>query len=199
MNAPQTTTPLPRRRSIWRWIALGLGLSVLIVALAVVNFLTLSRDAAALRQELFTSLNTSASPKVQINVGPGLMTLARVVVGMIDEVPPEARQALRAVRSASVGVYSLRQPVEASRRPGMILAADALMNRRHWSRVVGVADRDDTVLIYMPEKSPRFGPERICVAVCDGDQIVIVSAAVEPDLLVELLRDQPKLAAGLRL
>src|SRR5512138_3376825 len=108
MQATEASSQPARRWSVWRWLAIVLGACALIVTIGIVNVLTLSRDAAALRRELFSAMHTRAQPQVQLDVGPGMLTLARGIVGLIHDVPPEAHQALAAVRAASVGVYHVR-------------------------------------------------------------------------------------------
>lgn len=187
-------TPSRNRRGVWRWILAGLGLCTLIVLVAMMNVLTLSRDAAVLRQELFSSLRVPASPQVQISVGPGLLTLARTAASLIDDVPPEARRALRAVKAASVGVYDVKGRIDASARARMLPAADAAMERRGWSRVVAVISDHDTVLIYTPSRKSFGGTQPVCLAVCNADNIVVVSAVVEAGELIELAADHGLLA-----
>ncbi|ACB76454.1 hypothetical protein [Opitutus terrae] len=190
MQATESSPQPARRWSVWRWLAIVLGACALIVAIGIVNVFTLSRDAAAMRRELFSAMHTRAQPQVQIDAGPGTLTLARGIVGLIHDVPPEAHRALDAVRAASVGVYHLSGRIEPAHRAEMVLAVDKLMTRRDWMRIVGVTNPDETVLIYAPAKAAHFGPQRVCLAVCDGDKIVIVSAVVKAEKLVELLHEK---------
>lgn len=186
--------PAPRR--IWRWIAVGTCLGILLLAVFVFNFLTLNGDATALRRELFSAMEMRATSEIELSAGPVMLTMARAAVGCIDEVPPEARQALRAVRSASVGVYSRTDDGVGDPR-ALLAAADRAMSRRSWSRIVAVSDDRQAVLVYMPDRSPMFGSERVCLAVCRGDRLVIVAATVKPDALLELVRERPQLAGWL--
>src|SRR5688500_18395994 len=98
-----TSSPRPRRRQIWRWLLGGTALCLGAATLAAYNLVTLPRDAANLRDELTSTLARSTRTQVQVTVGPILLTIARMVVSSINEVPEEARLALRAVRNASVG------------------------------------------------------------------------------------------------
>ncbi|HWA85353.1 MAG TPA: hypothetical protein VG710_03960 [Opitutus sp.] len=176
----------PRRHSIWRWLLIGMALCVVLAAIAIVNLITLGRDAVALRKQVFAALDVPATTRVQVNVGPVLLTTVRTGLHFIKSAPPEARQALAAVRAASVGVYALRAPVAAGKRAAMFAAADAVMNRRGWIRIVGVNDHEDTVLVYTPAKAEWGHTQRVCLAVCSGDELVVVAATANTDALAEL-------------
>jgi hypothetical protein len=185
----QTTTPAfpskPRRHAIWRWLLAGAALCVALAVIAVVNLITLGRDAAALRKQVFAALDAPAATRVQVSAGPVLLTAVRTGLHFIKGAPPEARQALAAVRAASVGVYSLRAPVAAGKRAAMFASADAVMNRRGWIRIVGVNDHDDTVLVYAPAKADWGRTQRVCLAVCSGKEIVVVAATADTEALAE--------------
>lgn len=194
MNPTEPQRPAASRRHFWRWtggIAAG---CLLIVAIGIYNLVTLSRDAAVLRQELFAALDLQASPKVQISVGPSLLAVARLSLAFVDRVPPEARQALKAIKAASVGVYQLRRDLPSEDRAKLFAAADALMNRRDWIRIVGVNNDHETVLIYTPANTRNRDVLRVCLAVCQRDQVVVVSAVAEGEALIELARDHRRLA-----
>lgn len=194
MNPTEPQRPAAPRRHVWRWVG-GLAAGcLLIVAIGIYNLVTLSRDAAALRQELFSALDLRASPKVQISVGPGLLAVARLGMTFVDSVPPEAREALKAIKAASVGVYQLRENLPSEGRAKLFAAADGLMKRRDWIRVVGVNNDHETVLIYMPANSRNRDVLRVCLAVCQRDQVVVVSAVAEGEALIELARDHRRLA-----
>jgi hypothetical protein len=193
MNPSQSEqSPTPRRK-LWRWIAVAAGAGVLLVALSLWNFLTLSRESMALRKELFAALPLPASPQVQISVGPIALGVARTALAVIPDVPPEARQALRALRAASVGVYQLHGSVEPSDRVNLVTAADRAMAQRRWTRVVGVNEGRDTVLVYMPADFVDGAPLRVCLAVCAEDKLVLVSAVGHGDELLELVQQHHRL------
>jgi hypothetical protein len=188
-----TIEPAPKRSSsatLWRWLAAIAGACVLVTAVSIWNLVTLSRDAAALRRELFSALPISARPQVQISVGPVLLTTARGLLSFVDDVPPEARQALRAIKAASVGVYRLDRNLEPSARVQLLAAADRAMDRRDWTRIVAVQKDDETVLVYMPADLAEGDPLRVCLAICAKDQLVLVSAAGDGVELLALAQMQ---------
>mgnify|MGYP000652015291 CR=1 FL=1 len=61
------------------------------------------------------------------------------------------------------------------------------MQKRGWVRMVGVADKKETVLIYVPQELKTDGPIRICLAVVNGKELVVVSTAVDPANLAALV------------
>jgi hypothetical protein len=182
-----SASPRPRRwRRVLLWSSAVFVAALVIVAIAAINLVTLSRDAAALRQVFVAGAPGALRPQVQIDAGPATLALARLVVGCIDDVPAEARQALRAVRAASVGVYEADRSELGPWRTGLMAAADDKMTRRGWTRIVGVRDGRQVVLVYVPADSSARGTQRFCVAVCDQRQLVVVSGAADADALVAL-------------
>ena len=63
------------------------------IALAVFNFVTLTRDATTLRDELMSTLNEPAHTRIQLTVGPAFLTTLRTGLSVIDRIPAEARLA----------------------------------------------------------------------------------------------------------
>jgi purine nucleoside phosphorylase len=97
----------------------------------------------------------------------------------------EARLALTAIRRASVGVYERRGVAEDWSRAQLMTDADLAMSRRGWTRIVGVADGHEAILVYVPA-APE--PDRICLSVVTDRELVVVSATLNPDALVELIK-----------
>ncbi len=187
-----TNQPVPSRRKLWHrilfWILAVVGLSAVVVAAVAINTVTLNRDARLMRNEIVAAIDSPTRTQIQLTIGPAVVACVRVGLAFCDHVPPEARLALKAVNAASVGVYKLSSRSRPGEFPGAKLFAmsDRLMNRRGWMRVVGVNHEDESVLIYMPSNTRDHGLQRVCVAVCKRDQLVIVSASGTTDSLVEL-------------
>lgn len=163
------------------------GLALLMAVVAVVNVITLSRDAATLRRAVVRAGDLSLSTKVQLSTGPLLLGLTRGVTGLIDAVPPEAHQALASVRKASVGVYDLEHDATASDRSRILEEADAGLRGRGWTRLVAVRNSESTVVVYTPDASNPGSSLRVCLAVCNQQQLVIASATVRPEALMDLV------------
>ena len=185
MNAP-AAAPRPRHR-LWPWI-LGLILAPFVaLSLLIVDVIHLSRDAAALRRQVMAVTGDGWHTKVQFSVGPVLLGAVRGGASLIPDMPPEAREVLHAVRSASVGVYKRSGPLKEQRRDQLFAAADQMMARRGWTRIVGVADTKDTVLIYLPTGDGDSQPSRVCLAVCNDRELVVVAAGFEAAALADLV------------
>ncbi len=183
MNAPQTPPPAVRSRRIWPWILGGFAAAAVWIGISVVQAVRLSGEAADLREELVASLGSSLSPRVQVSVGPIALTTARAVISFIDAVPSEAREACRSVRSVSVGVYDVASSTTSARDAAFIKAA-ATMERRGWVPVVRVNDAETAVLILMRKDAKR--PDHLCLAVWDGEQLVVGSVRGNSERLAKL-------------
>ena len=182
---PSATTPKPRHR-LWPWI-LGFVLTPpVILGIMIWGAFHLNRDAAELRQQFVGATGAGWHTKVQFSVSPLLLAAVRAGVGCVHDLPPEARAALRAVRSASVGVYERTHPGAPVSRAHLLTAADQMMTGRGWTRIVAVADAGDTVVIYLPADVAGSAPAGVCLAVCSERELVIVAARIEPEELAAL-------------
>ena len=179
MNPPASS----RRHRVWPWI-LGLALSPFVaIGLLVASALRLNGDATVLREEIMAASGARWHTQVQLTIPPALVRLARNIVWFVHDVPPEAREVLRAVRFGSVGVYERSPAAAGDPACDFIAATDQVMARRGWARTVGVVDGRNTVLIYLPEGRASAQPSRVCLAVCDGAQLVVVAAGFNADQL----------------
>lgn len=188
MNSTPTVPPAPRRR-IWPWV-LGICLTPFVVlALAVASFVTLDSDARTLRRHVMSATNADWDTKVQVSVGSATLGTVRTGLLFVDQPEvDEARLALKAVRSASVGVYELAATSDEDWSPTQILRkTDEAMQGRGWTRLVGVADGKETVMVYTADDIDENEPIDICVAVVNGREMVVVSATVDPDAIGALV------------
>ncbi|HUP88942.1 MAG TPA: hypothetical protein VM100_06320 [Longimicrobiales bacterium] len=185
----------PRRRPFWRWVLIGFGLCCFSLAVVAYNLVTLSSEATALRKELASALTQRAHTRVQVSVGPILLSAVRAGLSFIDDIPADARLAMRGVERASVGVYALDDRLSPADSTRMFTAADKLMARRGWSRVVGVKDRETVVLVYVPIEQNEKTTERVCVAVCADKNLIVVSGKLRFEPLVQLALQQHLLAS----
>ncbi len=183
--------PSASRRHVWRWVLIGAGICLtpfVLLAFAAVSYLTLDRDAAALRKHVMAATAADWNTKVQVSVG-------RITLGAIGQAlrfaqhkdMADVRLALQAVRHASVGVYERPSGGGNWPREKLFATADGDMQKRGWIRMVGVADGKETVLIYIPTDMKEDGPVDICLAVVSGKELVVVSTAVDPEALSALV------------
>jgi hypothetical protein len=189
-----TTDAQPKRMSLGRKLLIGLliwmGASVAVVAAFVASFFFLDSNASMIRRQVMSASGRDWDTKVQVSVSPVTMALARTVMRFVPEVPDEAHFAMRAMRSASVGVYELARGERAVLDGDWLHEADARMAKRGFTRLVRVADRKQSVALYIPEDYDDGDRLKICVAVCSGKELVVVSAetALEP-LMVLIERE----------
>ena len=186
--APQAPAP---RRHVWRWVLLGLGICLtpfVLLGIVAASFLTLDRDAAVLRKQVMAATDSGWHTKVQMSVGR--ITLGAVRTGLCfvhHKDMADARLALAAVRHASVGVYERQAGGGDWSREQLFADTDRTMGKRGWTRLVGVADQKDTVLVYVSQDiTDNDDPVDLCVAVVNGKELVVVSTSIEPSQLAEL-------------
>lgn len=187
---PTPQTPAAPRRRIWPWV-LGICLTpFVILAVAVASYLTLDSDAAVLRRHVMSATHSDWHTKVQFSVGR--ITLGAVRSGLLfvrNSEVADARLALAAVKHASVGVYELDRSSAKWSREELFVNTDRAMQKRGWSRLVGVSEKQgkETVLVYVSDETEEDEPLEVCVAVIDGREMVVVSTSVDPDVLAQLV------------
>jgi hypothetical protein len=182
------TPPAAPRRRIWPWV-LGICLApFVVVGVAAVSYLTLDHDARVLRREVMAASDSDWHTKIQVSVGG--LTLGALRTGLMfvhHKDIADARLALSSVKGASVGVYELSSPGKNWSRDRLFVRTDEAMQRRGWTRLVGVADGKETVLIYSSTDSWNRDNVDLCLAVVDGRQLVVVSTTVDASRLAELV------------
>ncbi|HWA27810.1 MAG TPA: hypothetical protein VG734_19295 [Lacunisphaera sp.] len=189
MNAPTSSQTQPRRR-YGRWILAGLVLlmtPVAVIAIGVLSMLSLNRDAAVLRREVMAATDSDWHTKVQLSAG--WLTLGAVRTGLRfieHEHMDDARDAMAAVRKVSVGVYERVGRAEKWSREQLLTNTDTRMRQRGWTRLVGVTEEGQAVLVYGSDAADSGDRLDVCVAVVDGRDLVIVSAKVDAENLLRL-------------
>jgi len=172
-------------------VLLGAGICLtpfLVLGAVALSYLTLDRDVRVLRQHVMAATDANWHTKVQMSVGR--VTLGAIGQGLrfvhakdVDD----ARLALRAVRHASVGVYERTSGGSSWSREQLFGETDRAMQKRGWTRLVGVADQKEAVLVYVQEDLDADEPVEICVAVLNGKEMVVASTTVDAAALGELV------------
>ena len=176
----------PSRHRVWPWILAILIAICLLPVVIVATHIGLSREARVLRDELKTATGSTWSTRVQFSSGPLLIPAARAVVKFCN-VDDDARCALAAVSSASVGVYEIDEAGESPGLGGGLASLDARMSRNGWERLVTVIDDKENVVVYTKAGSNWDSKMRVCVGVVTGRELVVVSATVRPGALMPLI------------
>lgn len=193
LEAASVPAPAPaRRRRWWPWI-LGLCLAPFVaLGLVVWSFLTLDRDAAALRGAAMSAAPAAWKQKVVLDLGGFTFGGLRTVAGWVQAPHMnQVRHALQATRAVSVGVYQRTTAAERVSPAAFMAATDAAMTTRGWTRLVGVVDAKESVVIYVPAGNTEGAQLDICLAVVHARELVVVKARVQAEALGELIAASP--------
>lgn len=193
MSSAGNNSPAPPARRLWLWLggltlafALPLGLLVGGVAWTVRNTVRAGASTVALRDALCAASEDAWQPQVQGRaVGP-LLAAVRLAARCAS-VPPEARLALDAVRSADVAVLQLR-PGHAVPAPAGMLAQARAAAEPGWAPTVTVVDGEDLVAVFLRDDAGDGSEAIACrvVVMADG-HLVIGSAELSAEALVRLV------------
>src|SRR5205823_6484179 len=148
----------------------------MVIALALVSVgasgcFKVSSDAGALRDSVIKSSAAEWDQEIEIGVGAIALTLARTGLAFVD-LEPEARAALRAVRSAEVGVYKRRGGHKPLKNTAILRAADRVMNDRGWERIIGVMNRRELVAIYVRGDVRSTRNVKVCLVTVNDHELV---------------------------
>lgn len=196
MNDHLPITPLtaassintPGRRGFRRFLLWTAGIvfaGLWVLAAGVFSFAIPGPDIRALRNGVFEATSLTREWAIQVNVRPFVFGLCRPVLNWF-ELEPEVRTALCAVKAAEVGVYRLHSSASANAGTAALVAADRLMTRRGWTRVVGAQERDSLVAVYVPTEQSAATSLKSCVLVLNGEQLVLVAARGDVAALAEV-------------
>ena len=106
----------------------------------------------------------------------------------------ESARRLAAVRRASVGVYQRTGRAGEWSREKLLSHTDKVMRNRGWSRLVGVTEHGQAVLVYASDEIDSSNRLELCVAVVDDDNLVVVSTRVDAEAVAKLA--ETKMPAG---
>lgn len=190
MNSPAPVAASPQRRRIWPWILGALLTPVFLLGFAAFSFLTLNSEAATLRSQVMDASHSDWDTRVQVSVGRLSFGMLRTGLSLVPGIEEEVRLAMKTVRHASVGVYELADRSANWSREKLFADTDKAMARRGWTRLVGVAEDRNTVLVYVADDADLDATVDVCVAVVDGRNLVVVSANIDGDAIAKLVSSQ---------
>lgn len=186
-----TPPPLKPQRSLARWmlfLIVMLVAPVVIVGVGVASMFTLNGDATVLRREVMAATEADWDTKVQVSVGRFTLGAVRTGLSFVQaEHMDDARLALSAVRHASVGVYEKSSRDNRWSREQLLARTDERMRKRGWTRMVGVTENNEAVLVYTSDRLDHGDRMDLCIAVVDGNEMVIVSTRVDAAQLMKLV------------
>ncbi|AOS46011.1 hypothetical protein Verru16b_03105 [Lacunisphaera limnophila] len=185
-----TPPVIKSERRLARWMMLVIVMLVapiVVVGVGVVSMFRLDRDAAALRREVMAATDAEWSTKVQVSAGWVSLGLVRTGLRFVQhENMDDARLALSSVRNVSVGVYDKVSRGQSWSRDQLLTKTDERMRKRGWTRLVGVTEENQAVLVYATDAIDTGDRMDLCLAVVDGDEMVIVSTNVDAGTLLKL-------------
>ena len=177
--------------SLGKWLLrIFLGSFLLAIAAPIAlafAVLHVSGDTRVMRNAVIHGDGAKWQKQVEVNVGALPLWLARCVLPFTPA-PPEAQQALSAVRSVEVSLHELRESYPDRAR--IMREADEKMRKRGWDRVVGVLDRDTAVAVYAQPESGSGGNVKVSVLVLEGKQMVAVSGRAKLEPVFELAMEK---------
>ena len=191
--------PFWRRPLFWALVVVFAiyGVATLGVVQAI-SFFRVSSDSRALRECIIGADAPSWHKKAEVSPGVVSLGLARLGLSFVEGIPQEARTALQALRGAEVGVYERSVGGDMGPRSSMLAAADRAMAARGWERVVGVVERRDVVLVYVPRDLRAGRQARVCVAVINERNLVVAMARANLAPLLRLAQEAFSRAERLR-
>ncbi len=190
MNANPANPPVPdapvRRQRIGLLVVFGVLVVLVFCGFRAVGCLHLGSETNALRAVLMSSTEPGWKKRITIRIGSFTTALVRVGLRFVD-LPPEARAALDCVQGGEVGVYELDHEPGCAPRGPLLAAMDKAMERRSWTRVVGVVQGDQLVTIYVPAKPSSSSRLQCCLAVLSHRELVVAAARGNPEPLIQVL------------
>jgi hypothetical protein len=178
--------PSPDKRF---WAKLQIACAAGLITSCLTGCFRVSTDVGALRDSVTKAAQAEQEERFEIGVGPLTLNLARAGLAFVD-LEPEARTALRAVRSAEVGVYKLRGERREFNHAAMLSAADKTMAGRGWDRVVGVINRHELVAIYVPGNARSSRNMKVCLVTMNDRELIVASARSNLEPVIELAWDK---------
>ena len=187
MNSLPQSNSAPRLQTGHVVLLACFALLVLCIV-GVTGYFRLSSETAALSSSIRKAVPGTWHKKIAVNVGGFTVAVVRHGLRFV-RLEPEPRAAIEALRGADVGIYDLRQQTAGVPDPSVLLATDKAMAARGWERVVGVAEKEDLVAVYMPRKGLSARKMKCCVMVLHGTTLVVASARGNVEPLLAIARD----------
>jgi hypothetical protein len=154
----------------------------------ITGYFRLSSETAALSASLRETVPGTWHKKIVVNIGGFTMAVVRHGLRFV-QLEAEPRAAIEALRGAEVGIYDFKQQNAGVPDASVLLATDKAMAARGWERIVGVAEKEDLVAVYMPRKGFSSRKMKCCVMVLHGATLVVASARGNVEPLLAIARD----------
>lgn len=189
-----------RAQSVYRNPRFGLGLVVVLCAILVPTLLLygatgwfrLGSETATLRDSARKAMPGACETTAALNIGPATMRLARFGLGLVNDVPQEARQAISACRGVEAGVYHVNRWMTPADKARIVAHAEQAMKRRGWVKIVCVMKGDDMVQVFAPENLQENNL-RFAALVMHEQHLIVAAVRGNARPLVELVSQKLQL------
>jgi len=163
---------------------------LLAIAIGIATFFWVSPEIRILRNAAIENSSGRFEKKIELNVGRASFGAAKLATAFISDIPDEARVALNSAKGAQVSIYKAHVASADYRK--VFESADRKMEKRGWYRIVGVANRDNSVAVYIPTKMNSAHDTEACVMVLNGDQLVCAYGRSDLEPLFKLGMNKAK-------
>jgi hypothetical protein len=174
-----------------RLAKVGTALGLALLCFCLTGCLRVSSEAEALRNGIMQTAGAQWDKEIEIGVGALALNLVRAGLTFVD-LDPEARAAVRTIRSAEVGVYKLRRSPNQLNQHALLTAADQAMTKRGWDRVVAVVNERELVAVYVPDNVRSARDVKVCLVTLNNREMVVVSARSNLEPLMEIACNRPE-------
>lgn len=164
-----------------------IGLSA--IAFAVYSTVTVGSDMRAVRNVAAKEAHLRFAQQWEGTAHPLLVDVARFGLSFAH-LQPEARLAIQSVRGAEVGFYELTTPPNDATRQRLFRDFSQRLEQRGWSRTVSVLDREDLVMVFVPNSETSAQEFRAFVVVLNERQLVLVSGRANLEPMAELVESK---------
>lgn len=187
-------TPAPRRSRLGLWLLFGAAALLALPLVLIAGCFRVGSATRDLRDAALHAVPGEAgwNHTVELRFGPVALGLVRAAAAWVDDIPPEGRAALRAVRRFQVGIYQFGGAGEPLDRGALLAAATRGMDARAWAKLVAVIDGETAVAVFVPRASDPGGPVEASVLVFDGSTLVVGAAQLDLDEVVALALERSR-------
>jgi hypothetical protein len=164
-------------------------LALLAAALFSTGCFRVSSESKVLRESVMKAAGQDWDQQVEVGVGHWSWTLAQAALSRAH-LDPKAHAALRTLRSGDVCVCHSAGRGSKAEPAAVLAAADQAMEKRGWTRLVGVVNGHEAVGVYSPEGKVSERNAQVCVVVFNRQDLVIASASADLRPLFEMAMNE---------
>jgi len=180
-----TLRPKSRRIGTASLVLLFLGITLGLFCLGIWHCFHASRDLHQLKSSIESSLKCPIQQRFAFNAGSLLFGLVRGGCSFFT-VPPEVTAGLQAIHGVETSICRWDHPPKTADYHHVIEMVDRAMETRGWERMVTVVDDGILVLVFNSTKNKSPRDQRFCVAVSQGENLILTSVRGDCNPLIAL-------------